>query len=171
MNTSTKRRLFLFTVMVLLVMTNVGSVLAGQPVNSVFYRDLFIEERLNCDGFIASEHILDTHRVTDFYDDEGQLIRFTHHQQGFATFAHPQNGKTVTAHTGANFFIDIVNGTTTKTGTFRLFVPGVGTLEQDVGIITYDWALDDYTFEGGDNPFFQGDFTALLEEFICPLLV
>lgn len=73
MNNLHYRRLFLFAVMVLLVMTTVGSVLADKPAKFVVPRDIFIEERLNCGDFIASEHLVDTLRVTEFYDTDADI--------------------------------------------------------------------------------------------------
>jgi hypothetical protein len=85
-------------------------------------------------GFTHTEDYAVTRTVTDFYDNEGNLIREVLHIQFVGTATNDVTGKTLPVNGVRHLTFDFVEGTFTETGVLRhVTVPGSGIVLHDSG--------------------------------------
>jgi hypothetical protein len=101
----------------------VATAAAGQPVvvekQNELTRHFANLPTCTAFGFTHTEDYAVTRTVTDFYDNEGNLIRETLHVQFVGTATNDATGKTIPVNGVRNITFDFVEGTFTETGVLR----------------------------------------------------
>ena len=113
-------------------------------------------------GFTHSEHYDVTRTVTDFYDQEGTLLREVVHVRFVGTATNDVTGKTIPVVGVRHLVFDFVNETFTETGVLRhVTVPGQGIVLHESGrfVAPFDEMLPPL-FVAGKHQLLEGDLTA-----------
>jgi hypothetical protein len=113
-------------------------------------------------GFTHSEHYDVIRTVTDFYDQEGNLLREVVHVRFIGTATNDVTGKTIPVVGVRHLIFDFVNETFTETGVLRhVTVPGQGIVLHDSGrlIAPFDETLPPL-FVAGKHQLLEGDLNA-----------
>jgi hypothetical protein len=118
----------------------------------------------SCDGFDIIVNFEFTAMVTEYYDQNGDLVRVRGFFRGTGELVNTETGKTLTGSSPSMFFDNYRTETTTLVGLqFHNNVPGQGIVALDAGRIVIDWATGEVIFEAGPHPGFEGiDWCALL---------
>jgi hypothetical protein len=126
---------------------------------------------VDCGDFLATITGTFSQRFTFYFDDDGNVTRFTEHVSAPAdVWTNTETGKSITVRGHFNQFMDRIPGTDefnrTVTG-FRYIVnePGSGVVIQEVGRIVYD-NLDESSWHdlAGKHDFAD---TSLVEPGLC----
>jgi hypothetical protein len=113
-------------------------------------------------GFTHSEHYDVTRTVTQFYDQEGNLLREVVHVRFVGTATNDVTGKTIPVVGVRHLIFDFVNETFTETGVLRhVTVPGQGIVLHESGrfVAPFDETLPPL-FVSGKHQLLEGDLTA-----------
>ena len=113
-------------------------------------------------GFTHTEHYDVTRTVTDFYDQEGNLLREVVHVRFVGTATNDVTGKTIPVVGVRHLVFDFVNETFTETGVLRhVTVPGQGIVLHESGrfVAPFDEMLPPL-FVAGKHQLLEGDLTA-----------
>jgi len=113
-------------------------------------------------GFTHSEHYDVIRTVTDFYDQEGNLLREVVHVRFIGTATNDVTGKTIPVVGVRHLIFDFVNETFTETGVLRhVTVPGQGIVLHESGrlIAPFDETLPPL-FVAGKHQLLEGDLNA-----------
>ena len=115
-----------------------------------------------CDFPVWDHEVCDA-RTTSFYDNEGNLVRFTWFFKGTNVFYNPANpGVVLVGQSAATFHFDVAEGTVFESGGTKTTLPGYGTVMMYVG---HGWdftsgpRVGNWTF---DNPKDQEQFCAYM---------
>lgn len=113
-------------------------------------------------GFTHTEHYDVIRTVTDFYDQEGNLLREVVHVRFVGTATNDVTGKTIPVVGVRHLIFDFVNETFTETGVLRhVTVPGQGIVLHESGrfVTPFDETLPPL-FVAGKHQLLEGDLTA-----------
>lgn len=145
---------------------------AAKP-DSFIYEDEYIEEIVDCGSFSVMDNVLETGKVQEFYDKDGNFIRqqvhVTVHDDMYRhdDFAGPHVYGT--GHINGRFFFDKDGGAHwSESGLgVSISVPGEGPIFLDVGRLVWSESEGwDLTFVAGNRHDWEnGDFDALCEYF------
>jgi hypothetical protein len=118
----------------------------------------------SCEGFDIIVNFEFAAMITEFYDQNGDLVRVRGWSRGTGELVNTVTGKTETGSGPSIFFDDFRTETTSIVGLqFHNNVPGQGIVALDAGRIVIDWATDEVIFEAGPHPGFDGiDWCAIL---------
>ena len=124
------------------------------------HEDHFIDEGASAAcGFPVQVDVSGVQTFQILFDAAGNPIRLQIHRNIEGTFS--ANRITLRQIERGQVFVDLVEGTNTEVGlTFRVFLPGGGTVIADVGRLVFD-AEGNLIFEAGSHPALHGDFAAL----------
>lgn len=149
-----------------LIAALVTSLLGVVPANAarpetftVEFADTFTDTEA-CD-FDLEVSFVGTLRITEFYDESGNLERIQIKGEDHGTATNPQNGKTASGRDNWLETVDLRTGTYTIRGLYvRLNVPGHGVVLLDVGYAEFD-GDGELVKLSGPHQAFEGDFAAL----------
>ena len=111
----------------------------------------------SCEGFDIIVNFEFTAMITEFYDQNGDLVRVRGWFRGTGELVNTVTGKTETGSGPSMFFDNFRTETTSLVGLqFHNNVPGQGIVALDAGRIVIDWATDEVIFEAGPHPGFEG---------------
>jgi hypothetical protein len=118
----------------------------------------------SCEGFDIIVNFEFTGMITEFYDQNGDLVRVRGWFHGTGELVNTETGRTETGSSPSMFFDNFRTETTSVVGLqFHNNVPGQGIVALDAGRIVIDWATDEVIFEAGPHPGFEGiDWCAIL---------
>jgi hypothetical protein len=118
----------------------------------------------SCEGFDIVVNFEFTATITEFYDQDGDLVRVRGWSRGTGELVNTVTGKTETGSSPSMFIDDFRTETTSLVGLqFHNNVPGQGIVALDAGRIVIDWATDEVILEAGPHPGFEGiDWCAML---------
>ena len=124
------------------------------------HEDHFIDEGATAAcGFPVQVDISGIQTFQVLFDAAGNPVRIQIHGNIEGTFS--ANGITLRQIERGQIFRNLIEDTDTEVGlTFRVFLPGGGTVIADVGRLVFD-AEGNLTFEAGSHPALHGDFAAL----------
>lgn len=161
MNISHFRRLFLFAVMVLLVMANVGLVSAHHVTRQVIDpqdEDPPITELLDCStvgdfDFTITESFRGQLAITQFYDGDEELIRETFIFNLEVLYTNNSSGETISGRQHRIEQADYVDGTLRVSGLMvQLLLPDSQIISRDFGTFVLDLNTGEIIFQGGQTP-------------------
>jgi hypothetical protein len=113
-------------------------------------------------GFTHTEDYAVTRTVTDFFDNEGNLLREVVHVRFIGTATNDVTGKTIPVTGVRHLVFDYVNETFTETGVLRhVTVPGSGIVLHESGrfVAPFDETLPPL-FVSGKHQLLEGDLAA-----------
>ena len=118
----------------------------------------------SCEGFDIIVNFEVTAMITEFYDQNGDLVRVRGSFRGTGELVNTVTGKTETGSSPSVFFDNFRTETTSIVGLgLHNNVPGQGIVALDAGRIVIDWATDEVIFEAGPHPDFDAiDWCAIL---------
>ena len=124
------------------------------------HEDHFIDEGATAAcGFPVQVDISGIQTFQVLVDAAGNPVRLQIHGNIEGTFS--ANGITLRQIERGQIFRNLIEDTDTEVGlTFRVFLPGGGTVIADVGRLVFD-AEGNLIFEAGSHPALHGDFAAL----------
>ncbi len=147
--------LLLGGVLLLLTFVPVSTAVADKPETFTRHFEYTLVDA--CVGFDAISELVEDHRVTIFFDNEGNEVGFQNHVTIEGTITNSVTGTTV-PDDGAKFtvFVDFEDGTRTWAGKmFVTTVPGEGIAIHDAGKIVFNWpAHNNLIFVAGIHQFF-----------------
>ncbi len=154
--------LLLGGVLLLLTFVLVSTAVADKPLT--FTRHFEFTDVIDCVGFKAIGEFVEDHRVTVFFDNEGNPVGFQNHVEIQGTITNSVTDTTVSAD-GSKFtvFVDFEDGTRTWAGkVIGITVAGEGIVILDAGKIVFDFpAHSDLIFVAGTHQFFLEGGTSL----------
>jgi hypothetical protein len=121
-------------------------------------------------GFTHTEDYQVTRTVTDFYDNEGNLVREVLHVRFVGTATNDVTGKTIPITGVRHITIDFVEQTFTETGVLRhVTVPGEGIVLHESGrfVAPLDETLPPL-FSAGKHQLGEGDLAAFCAALAAP---
>ena len=161
-----RRAVVAVTVVVAVAALLAGTAAANEPVvlekHNSLTRDFANIPDCVAFGFTHSEHYDVTRTVTDFYDQEGNLLREVVHVRFVGTATNDVTGKTIPVVGVRHLVFDFVNETFTETGVLRhVTVPGQGIVLHESGrfVAPFDEMLPPL-FVAGKHQLLEGDLTA-----------
>jgi hypothetical protein len=112
-----------------------------------------VDPWFTCDGF----HLILTYdatvRVTEYFNDSGEMVRARTYGHGSGTFVNSETGESNTGSSPQIYFDDYVAGTTTIVGRLNHNnLPGEGNVALDAGRIVFDMNTGDVLFSAGPHP-------------------
>jgi hypothetical protein len=142
------------------VLAPTGALATPPDTGRIPHDDHFIDEGASAAcGFPVQVDVSGVQTFQILFDAAGNPIRLQIHRNIEGTFS--ANGITLRQIERGQVFVDLVEGTNTEVGlTFRVFLPGGGTVIADVGRLVFD-AEGNLVFEAGSHPALHGDFAAL----------
>jgi hypothetical protein len=116
----------------------------------------------SCEGFDAVYSGHDRGRITDFYDNAGNLVREVGHIHSYETDTNLATGLSVEIRTNITVHADLNPdgsfGTWALTGEFNVANrPGKGVVLHDTGRVEFDENGDPVVFHGVHDTFTKGD--------------
>ena len=121
-------------------------------------------------GFTHSEHYDVIRTVTDFYGQEGNLLREVLHVRFVGTATNDMTGKTIPVTGVRHLTFDFVSATLTETGVLRhVTIPGQGIVLHESGrfVAPLDETLPPL-FVSGKHQLLAGDLTAFCDALAGP---
>jgi hypothetical protein len=157
----------------LLVLIAVGLALAGltgmaaqaaPPVviekNETFTRQFANIPDCEAYGFTHTENYQITRSITEFYDNEGNLLREVVHVRFVGTATNDETGKTLPI-SGTRHLVFDADGTFTETGVLRhVTVRGEGIVLHESGRVIFPPEEGDPLFIAGPHQLLEGDVAA-----------
>ena len=144
----------------LAVLTPTVALATPPDTGRIPHEDHFIDEGASAAcGFPVQVDVSGVQTFQVLFDAAGNPVRIQIHRNLEGTFS--ANGITLRQIERGQFFHDFIEGTDIEVGlTFRVFLPGGGTVIADVGRLVFD-AEGNLIFEAGSHPALHGDFAAL----------
>jgi hypothetical protein len=153
--------LLLGGVLLLLTFAAIRTAIAAEPLT--FTRHFEYTAVDACVGFNAISEMVEDHRVTMFFDNEGTAVGFQNHVTIEATITNSVTLTTVSDRSKFTVFVDFEDGTRTWAGKIlATTVAGEGIVIHDAGKIVFDWpAHSNLIFVAGTHQFFLEGGTSL----------
>lgn len=153
--------LFVGGLLLLLTFVPVSTAVADKPQVETF--PFAFTNVVDCGDFDAIDESVGVHKVTTFFDNEGNPVGLQSHLKRRGTLTNSVTGTSLSHRTNFTTFLDFEEGTATFAGTaFRITRPGEGIVVGSIGRVIFD-GEDNVIFLAGPPQFLFVGVTLLCE--------
>ena len=149
----------------LLALSAISQASAAPPTTST-HQLLGTQVLADCDGFQVFDDYDETIGVTNFYDNDGNLIETHLAINGTDTYRQSMTGQSITM--GTHYMVHIDRRTMLDSAgglLYHLMIPGLGHVLLDAGRTVYDRTTGTLVFLAGPHQVMDGDTSGLCAAF------